>query len=147
MSSRENIASNLMQTFKDVTPVNRRHSIKHVTREPFDFTGLSNAQYPAILIRSAGEDREDGTVGGSMGSRIATIDYELICYVKGAAIDSLRNKLIEVVEETLDVDRLRGGHALDTQVTKIEIDEGSIDPIGGVIITVRVMYEYVRGIT
>ena len=48
---------------------------------------------------------------------------------------------------SLDVDRTRGNKALDTQVVDIEIDEGSIDPIGGVIITVRVMYQYTRGTT
>jgi hypothetical protein len=42
---------------------------------------------------------------------------------------------------------LRGGYALDTQITLVEIDEGSIDPIGGVIITVRVLYQYTRGTT
>jgi len=37
--------------------------------------------------------------------------------------------------------------ALDTQITQVEIDEGQIDPIGGVILTVRVMYQYTRGTT
>ena len=45
------------------------------------------------------------------------------------------------------MDRTRGGFAKDTQITQVEIDEGSIDPIGGVILTVRVMYEYTRGTT
>ena len=126
MSVRENIANNLVATLQAVkTPVD----IKYVTREPFDFTKLSSAQFPAILVRSAGEDREDSSIGGSITQRMASIDYELICYVKGAVIDSARNDIIEAIEEGLDVDRYRGGNALDTQVTRIEIDEGSIDPI------------------
>jgi len=38
----------------------------------------------------------------------------------------------------LDVDRTRGGHAIDTQIVSIETDDGSIHPVGGVIITVRI---------
>jgi len=144
MSVRENIANNLVATLQAVvTPVR----IKYVTREPFDFTKLSSAQFPAILVRSAGEDREDSTIGGSISQRMATINYQFICYVKGVVIDSDRNNIIAAIEQALDVDRLRGGYALDTQITNIEIDEGSIDPIGGVIITVRVMYKYTRGTT
>jgi hypothetical protein len=144
MSVRESIADNLVTTLKATTaPV----AIKYVTREPFDFDKLSSAQFPAILVRSAGEDREDSSIGGSITQRMATINYEFICYVKGSVIDSARNNLIEAIEETLDVDRLRGGYALDTQITNIEIDEGSIDPIGGIIITVRVLYQYTRGTT
>ena len=142
MSIRENIATNLVSTLKGIKlPV----AVKHVTREPFDFQKLSNAQFPAILVRSADEDREDSTVGGSMSKRMATINYQLICYVKGSSIDAARNNIIEAVEEGLDVDRLRGGNALDTQIVTIETDEGSIDPIGGVIITLRVLYQYQRG--
>ena len=144
MSVRENIANNLVATLQAVTsPV----AIKYVTREPFDFTKLSNAQFPAILVRSADEDREDSSIGGSITQRMATINYEFICYVKGSVIDTARNNLIEAIEEGLDVDRLRGGYALDTQITRVEIDEGSIDPVGGVIMTIRVLYQYTRGTT
>jgi hypothetical protein len=142
MSVREKIADNIVDTLKGVlTPV----KVKYVTREPFDFEKLSNAQFPAILVRSADEDRSDTTVGGSLTQRMATINYQLICYVKGAQIDTARNKLIEAVEEKLDDDRTRGSNALDTQVLSIETDEGSIAPIGGVIITLRVLYKYTRG--
>ena len=142
MSIREDIAKNLVDTIKAIqTPV----AVKYATREPFDFDKLSNAQFPAVLVRSSDEDREDSTVGGSMSQRMATINYQLICYVKGQIVDTARNNIIEAVEEALDVDRTRGGHALDTQIVSIETDEGSIDPIGGVIITLRVLYQYQRG--
>lgn len=142
MSIREDIATNLVDTIKAVkTPV----AVKYATREPFDFDKLSNAQFPAVLVRSSDEDREDSTVGGSMSQRMATINYQLICYVKGQIVDTARNNIIEAVEEALDVDRTRGGNALDTQIVSIETDEGSIDPIGGVIITLRVLYKYTRG--
>ena len=142
MSIREKIADNIVDTLRNVVPA---VDVSYVTREPFDFAKLSNAQFPAILVRSAGENREDSTIGGSITQRMGTINYDLICYVKGSVIDTARNKIIEVVEEALDVDRYRGGNALDTQVITVEVDEGSIDPIGGVIITIRVLYQYTRG--
>ena len=144
MSVRESIAANIINTLKDVIAPVR---ISYVTREPFQFDKLSNAQYPAVLVRTADENREDSTIGGSIGKRIATINYELVCFVKAGIIDQARNNIIEAIEEGLDVDRTRGGFAKDTQITQVEIDEGSINPIGGVILTVRVMYEYTRGTT
>tara|TARA_R110000824_G_C15062414_1_gene662554 strand:- start:76 stop:510 length:435 start_codon:yes stop_codon:yes gene_type:complete len=144
MSVREKIAQNMVTTLQGVNlPVN----VKYVTREPFEFDKLSNAQFPAILVRSGTENREDSSIGGSITQRMATINYDLICFVKGANIDSARNNIIEAIEEGLDVDRYRGGNALDTQVISVEIDEGSIDPIGGVIMTIRVLYQYTRGTT
>ena len=144
MSIRESIAENIITTLESVVLPLR---ISYVTREPFQFDKLSNAQYPAVLVRTADENREDSTIGGSIGKRIATINYELVCFVKAGLIDQARNNIIETIEEGLDVDRTRGGFAKDTQITQVEIDEGSIDPIGGVILTVRVIYEYTRGIT
>ena len=144
MSVREEIADNIVITLNGIIkPV----AIKYATREPFDFNKLSNAQYPAILVRSADEERQDSSIGGSLTQRMGTINYELVCFVKGASIDSARNNIIEAIEEGLDVDRTRGNKAIDTQVTNIEIDEGSIDPIGGVIMTIRVVYQYTRGTT
>lgn len=142
MSVREKIAENLVDTLREITlPV----ATKYVTREPFEFDKLSNAQFPAILVRTANEDREDSTVGGLSGNRIATINYELICYVKGKEIDKARNDIIEAVEEKLDADRTRGGNALNTTIISVEVDQGSITPIGGVILTLRVIYEFTRG--
>lgn len=142
MSIREKIAENLVDTLRSIQlPV----EAKYVTREPFDFDKLSNAQFPAILVRTANEDREDNTVGGNTAKRLGTINYELICYVKGKNIDTARNNIIEGIEEKLDADRTRGGNALDTSIRSVEVDQGSITPIGGVIITLRVLYDFTRG--
>lgn len=144
MSVRENIAANLVTSLQAITsPI----TVKYVTREPFEFDKLSNAQYPAILVRTTNENREDGTVGGSISQRFGVIDYQLVCYVKGTGLDSARNNIVEAVEEKLDVDRSRGGYALDTQLITVETDDGSIAPIGGVILTVRCEYQYTRGTT
>tara|TARA_R110002012_G_scaffold321152_2_gene547819 strand:+ start:2779 stop:3213 length:435 start_codon:yes stop_codon:yes gene_type:complete len=144
MSVREVIAQNIADTIGNITsPVD----INVVTREPFDFDKLSNAQFPAVLIRTTAEDRNDSTLGGSNTQRMATLNFELVCYVKSIQIDSARNLIAEAIEEALDVDRTRNGNALDTQVLSIEVDEGSIRPIGGILITLQVLYSYQRGTT
>jgi len=141
MSVRENIAANIVTALTAISSPN----VKKVTREPFDFDKLSNAQFPAILVRTANETREDASMGGSATSRHGTIDYELVCFVKHKNIDTARNQLAEAIDEKLDEDRTRGGHAIDTQVISVEVDDGTIDPIGGVIVTVQILYSYTRG--
>ena len=86
-----------------------------------------------------------GAVG--TGKTQGTIDFILVGFVKGttANIDTARNQLIEVVEETLDNDITRNGNALDTQIVEADTDEGEIFPYGGVRIVVRVIYEFTRG--
>jgi hypothetical protein len=144
MSIRESIAANIVTTLKAMrTPV----QAKYVTREPFDFNKLSNAQFPAILVQTASESREDATIGGAGIKRFGTIDYSITGFVKAAEIDTARNELIEAIEEALDADRTRGDYAKDTQIISVETDEGSIDPIGGIIVSVRVMYDFTRGAT
>lgn len=144
MSVRESVASDIVTTLQAATtPV----TPKYVTREPFEFNELSNAQFPAILVQTASETREDVTIGDDAIRREGVITYDLVGYVKSTTIDSARNQLIETIEEALDVDRTRGGSALDTQIVSIETDEGAIAPVGGVIVTVNVMYNFVRGNT
>lgn len=144
MSIRESVASNLVTTLQSATtPV----TPKYVTREPFEFNELSNAQFPAILVQTASESRQDVTIGDDGITREGVITYDLIGYVKSTTIDTARNSLIETIEEALDVDRTRGGNALDTQIVSIETDQGAIAPVGGIIVTVEVMYNFVRGNT
>lgn len=142
MSKRESIAQNIVTTLKAAkTPVD----ISYVTREPFEFNELSNAQFPAILVQTTSEARSDATIGDSSILRESTITYELLGFVKSKNIDTARNELIETIEEALDADRTRGGYALDTQVVAVDTDEGAIQPVGGVIVTVEVMYNFTRG--
>lgn len=144
MSIREDIAGNIVTTLTAMTtPV----TAKLVTREPFEFDELSNAQFPAILIQTTGESRNDTTIGNTAIQRTSVITYDVVGYVKATAIDTARNQLIEAIEEALDADRTRGGFAKDTQVVSIDVDDGAIDPIGGVILTVEVEYFYTRGAT
>lgn len=144
MSVRESVATNIVTTLQAATtPI----TPKYVTREPFEFSELSNAQFPAILVQTATETREDVTIGDDAIRREGIITYDLVGYVKSNTIDTARNQLIETIEEALDADRTRGGNALDTQIVSIETDQGAITPVGGVIVTVNVMYNFVRGNT
>lgn len=144
MSRREDIAQNIVTTLSAAsTPL----SIKYVTRQPFEFNQLSNSQYPAVLIQTTSEDRADATIGDTSIVRESTITYELFGFVKSTEVDTARNQLIETIEEALDTDRTRNSLALDTQITNIETDEGITLPVGGVIVTVQVMYNFTRGNT
>lgn len=145
MSLREDIASNIISVLDAVTsPI----ELKKITREPFKPEELADPQFPALYITTGDETREDFTLGDTAaGKRSGTIDYVLVGYVKGSDsnLDTKRNELIEVIEETLDADRTRNGNALETKIVEVSADEGTLYPLGGVRIVVRVFYEFVRG--
>jgi len=138
MSARENIAANIVTVLELMT----NPMLKKITRQPFDYERLSNAQFPAVWVQSAEESREDMTLGGS---RESTINYQIVGFVKGVNIDTARNELIEGIENALDVDRTRGGYAKDTQILSVDTDQGATDPVGGITLTAQVRYQYMRG--
>ena len=145
MSKRENIAGDIITK---LTAVSSSITFKLIQREPFKPEELAQAQFPAVYIQSGDETRELHTIGGvGSGKRSANIDFVIVGFVKGTTsnIDTLRNQLIEVVEETLDNDITRGGNALHTQMIEANTDEGVLFPYGGVRIVVRVLYEFTRG--
>ena len=145
MSEREDIASDIITKLDAVSsPI----EFKKITREPFDPEELSNAQFPACYVQTGDETREVITLGDvGTGKKQGTIDFVIVGFVKGTTsnIDTLRNQLIEVVEETLDDDISRAGNALNTQIVEANTDEGVIFPYGGVRIVVRVDYQFTRG--
>jgi len=138
MSARENIAANIVTVLElMINPM-----LKKITRQPFDYERLSNAQFPAVWVQSAEEIREDMTLSGN---RESTINYQIVGFVKGVNIDTARNELIEGIENALDVDRTRGGYAKDTQILSVDTDQGATDPVGGITLTAQVRYQYMRG--
>jgi len=145
MSKRENIANDIISKLDAVTsPI----EFKKITREPFEVEELSDAQFPAMFVQSGDETREVASIGGTgSGTYTGSIDFLIVAFGKGTTtnIDTVRNQIIEVVEETLDNDITRNGNAIDTQITEASSDEGTIYPYGGVKITVRVIYEFTRG--
>ena len=143
MSIRESIAANLVTTLTNMaTPI----VLKKVTRDPFDYERLSNAQFPSAWVQSGDESREDISSGASV-RRLGTITYRIVGFVKGTSLDTARNQMIEAIEEALEVDRTRGGIAFDTQVVDVGSDEGMLEPVGGVTMLVRVRYIYNKGAT
>ena len=145
MSKRENIASDIISKLDAVTsPI----EFKKITREPFEVEELSDAQFPAMFVQSGDETREVSSIGATgSGTYTGSIDFLIVAFGKGTTtnIDTVRNQIIEVIEETLDNDITRNGNALNTQVIEASSDEGTIYPYGGVKITVRVIYEFTRG--
>jgi hypothetical protein len=73
--------------------------------------------------------------------------FIIVGFVKGTDtnIDTKRNELISTIEKTLENDRTRGGYAKRTEVVEVSTDEGTLYPIGGIRIVVRVMYQYTAG--
>nr|BAR38303.1 putative mu-like protein [uncultured Mediterranean phage uvMED] len=143
MSVRENIASNLLSTILSISSP----AIKKATRQPFQLDELSDKQYPAVIVQTSEETREDSELGDGAKTRIGTIDFVILGFVKGAEsnIDTARNTLITAIETALESDITRSSNALDTEVTSVETDEGTLFPIGGIRMVVRCMYEYQAG--
>ena len=143
MSTRENIASNILSTISGISSP----SIKKATRQPFQLDELSDKQYPAVIVQTSEETREDIEMGDGAKTRQGTIDFVISGFVKGAEsnIDTLRNQLISSIESELENDITRSNNALDTEVVSVETDEGTLFPIGGIRMTIRCMYVFQSG--
>jgi hypothetical protein len=143
MSVRENIASNLLSTISGISSP----TIKKATRQPFQLDELSDKQYPAVIVQTSEETREDIEMGIGAKTRSGTIDFAILGFVKGAEvnIDTKRNQLITAIETALESDITRNSNALDTEVISVETDEGTLFPIGGIRMVVRCTYEFQAG--
>ena len=143
MSVRENIASNI----KTVIDAISSPDVKLCTRQPFELEELSQTQYPAVLIQTSEELREDAEIGSGARTRMGTIDFVVLGFVKGSNtnIDTLRNALITAIETALETDITRDSNALDTEVVQVETDEGTLFPVGGIRMVVRCIYKYNAG--
>ena len=144
MSARENIAKNIENQLKNMT----NPAPGKVSRVFFDVQKLAITQFPAILIVTANETREDF----GMDLRRGIISYELRCYVRGTEVDTLRNSLVEEIEETLEKSRNRDIsvsdeyiHSVTTHITNIEVVEREL-PLGEVVVTCEVTYSYKKGV-
>ena len=143
MSVRENIASNLLTTISGITSP----AIRKATRQPFILDELSEQQYPAVIVQTSEENRDDSELGSGAKTRHGTIDFVVLGFVKGAEanIDTKRNELITAIETALESDITRNSNALDTEVISVETDEGTLFPIGGIRMVVRCTYEFQAG--
>ena len=143
MSVREDIASNIHSVINSISSPD----IRLCTRQPFELEELSQAQYPAVVVQTSEENREDQELGSGAKTRTGTIDFVILGFVKGSNtnIDTLRNALITAIETALETDITRSGNALDTEVVQVETDEGTLFPVGGIRMVVRCMYQYQSG--
>jgi hypothetical protein len=140
VSLRNDIADNIVTTLKEIT--DPRPIL--VTREPFDVEKLAITQFPAIMINSGNEEREDY----DFAFRSGTIDYQIRAFVRGSAeIDKNKNDIIEAISEALEVDRRRGtgNPGVITLISAIEVVD-RLPPLAEVVITVQVRYRYRRGV-
>jgi len=143
MSVRENIAVNLLSVISSISSP----TIKKATRQPFILDELSEQQYPAVIVQTSEENRDDSELGSGAKTRHGTIDFLILGFVKGSDIniDTKRNELITAIETAIETDITRDGNALDSEVIQVETDEGSLFPVGGIRMTIRCMYEYQSG--
>ena len=144
MSARENIAKNIVEQLVNM----KDPGVNHVSREKFDIQKLAITQFPAILVVTANEEREDL----STDTRVGLITYELRCYVRGSQIDTQINELVERIEETIEVSRNRdltlaatNIHNVSSQVVSIEKIDREL-PLGEAICNVNVRYTYKKGV-
>lgn len=150
MSTRELIAQNIIEVLSDMEPP--RPVL--VTREPFDIDKLAITQFPAIVVESGNEVREDIAMGGY---RRGVIDFSIRGFVRSdsrnthiISIDAKRNALIERIEEELNDDRMRGvdsageGFNTTTRVREITIQPRT-PPLGEFLMIVEVRYNLRKG--
>jgi len=142
MSKRELIAKNIEQVLKDA----RDPKPIYVTRETLDVENLARSQFPAIFITTQNETREPLSQVGNSGSRFASIFFVITAYVTGGILDTLRNDIVERIEEALVADVTRDSNALDTQVIEVLVNNEVEPPFGEVSVIVRVDYTYKRGV-
>lgn len=143
---REDIATDIVQQLQGIT----NPAVVLVSRNPINTTDLSITQYPCIFVRTTAEERSDETMGGE---RLSTVEYTIQAYVRAESsatasnnnIDTQRNTIVEAIEEKLEADRTRNGKALNSFVSSVIADDGTIFPIGRIDITYLVQYKYTRG--
>ena len=95
MSTREEAIKNIIDILGDMAPPRPAF----ITREPFDLEKLSMRQFPALLITTGDEQREDVAMGGL---RRGTIEVNITGFVRSdgregiaMSVDEKRNDLIE----------------------------------------------------
>jgi len=140
MSKREDIAGHIVSTIEAISSP----SIKKVTRQPFNLEDLAQAQYPAVLVQTQEETKEDQELGDGAKTRICTLEFLVTGYIKGSEsnIDTARNTLATAIETQLESDITRNSKALDTEVISLETDAGTLFPYGAISMVVKVVYEH-----
>ena len=138
-SKRELIVQNI------VTQIQSISSIKMVTREPKDILELSVASFPHVLVETANETRDNSSFGTEVRKE-SELEILLNIVVHGNNRDQQRNNAIEAIEQKLDIDVTRGGHAFDSQLSEVTIRElNEAAPYGQAVALFTIKYFYTKG--
>ena len=138
-SKRELIVQNI------VTQIQSIASIKLVSREPKDILELSVASFPHVLVETANETRENASFSADVRKE-SELEILLNIVVHGNNRDQQRNNAIEAIEQKLDIDVTRGGHAFDCQLTEVTIRElNEAAPYGQAVALFTIKYCYTKG--
>jgi hypothetical protein len=118
-----------------------------VTREPgINIPDLAKTAFPAVLIESTNETREDITQGRLSIVRQSTMDVQMTIWFQNKPNDSVRNDFIDQLETLYDADRTCGGHAMDLQLVRVEVtDTTEAAPYYKMAVIWQVQYVYTRG--
>lgn len=147
MSNRETITKDIIEVLKDMNPPRPTF----VSREPFDVDKLAMTQFPALLVTTGNETREDQAMGGY---RRGIIEVTIRGFVRSdgrknfvQSVDEKRNALIERIEEALNTNRdreLATARAATTHVTSIEVIDRT-PPLGEFVVIAEVHYSFTKG--
>jgi hypothetical protein len=147
MSNRETIALNVIDVLEDM----QDPRVNFVTREPFDPEKLAITQFPALLVTTGNETREDYSMGGN---RRGTIEVRIRGFVRSdgrkghvQTVDEKRNLLIERIEESLNTNRDRELdilRAATTHVSEVEVINRT-PPLGEFEVVALVQYSFTKG--
>lgn len=147
MSNRETIALNIIEVLEDM----QDPRVNFVTREPFDPEKLAITQFPALLVTTGNETREDYSMGGN---RRGTIEVRIRGFVRSdgrkghvQTVDEKRNLLIERIEESLNTNRDRELNILraaTTHVSEVEVINRT-PPLGEFEVVALVQYSFTKG--
>lgn len=144
MSIRERIAEWFVSTLKNQTGFR----VGTVTRDPgVSIPDLARTAFPAVVVESTNENREDITQGRLTIVRQSAMEVQMSVWFQGKPIDSQRNEFIEAMESLYDSDRTCGGNALDLQLVRVEVtDTTEAAPYVKMVLVWNVQYVYTRGV-
>lgn len=141
-SKRELITQDIVDTLKN----QQTARFGTVTRDPgIELQDLAATAFPAVIIESGNEDRVSITQGGMSQTRQSTMEVNISVWTNSnSRVDTLRNDLIEQIEELVEADPSRGGLALDTQLISVVTNNAETAPYFAMGMVFQITYVYTK---